>query len=104
MVAEKDKLLVEAKEEIERVKVDRADVEAKAVATYQDGFKNKPEYKDLAHHFMTASREQLLERIAETPEWDILFLRHLPDEVPFLVESQDVGRAQIITPTIGECP
>ncbi|KAL2526665.1 hypothetical protein Adt_11719 [Abeliophyllum distichum] len=87
IVVEKDKLLTEVKEEIERVKADREDAEARTVVVYQDGFKDTPEYKDLAHHFMTAGGEQLVERIVEThPEWDILFLRYSPDEVSFSIE------------------
>ncbi|KAL2542589.1 hypothetical protein Adt_03567 [Abeliophyllum distichum] len=53
MVAEKDMLLTEAKEEIERVKVDRIDAKDRIVMAYQDGFKDTPKYKDLAHQFMT---------------------------------------------------
>ncbi|KAL2532296.1 hypothetical protein Adt_05647 [Abeliophyllum distichum] len=88
MVAEKDKLLIEVKEEIERVKTDRVDAKAQAVAAYQDGFESTSEYKDLAHHFMTAGEGQLVERIAKTyPEWDILFLRHFLGEVTIFVES-----------------
>ncbi|KAL2542244.1 hypothetical protein Adt_03222 [Abeliophyllum distichum] len=59
MLPEKDKLLAEVKEEIERVKVDRADAEARMVAAYQDRFEDMSEYKDLAHHFITAGREDL---------------------------------------------
>ncbi|KAL2471356.1 hypothetical protein Adt_39492 [Abeliophyllum distichum] len=57
MVAEKNTLLAKAKEEVERVKTDRVDAEARAFATCQDGFEDMPNYKDLAHHFMTAGRE-----------------------------------------------
>ncbi|KAL2497105.1 hypothetical protein Adt_22655 [Abeliophyllum distichum] len=107
MVAENDKLLAEAKEEIERVKADCVDADAeakaKAVAAYQDGFEDTPEYKDLAHHFMTVGGEQLVERIVETHlECDILFLRHPSGEVPSLAKPQDVGEAQILTSTTGE--
>ncbi|KAL2490959.1 hypothetical protein Adt_26587 [Abeliophyllum distichum] len=66
MVAEKDKLLAKVKEEVGRVKVDCADAEARTVTAYQDGFEDMPEYKDLAHHFMKAGGEQLVERIAES--------------------------------------
>ncbi|KAL2518591.1 Uncharacterized protein Adt_14838 [Abeliophyllum distichum] len=70
MVAKKYKLLAEAKEKIERVRADHADVdgeaEARIVAVYHDRFEDMLEYKDLAHHFMTACREQLVERIVET--------------------------------------
>ncbi|KAL2474791.1 hypothetical protein Adt_35527 [Abeliophyllum distichum] len=94
MVVKKEKLLAKAKEEIERVKTDHADVEAKVVAAYHDGFEDTSKYKDLAHHFMTAGGEQLVERITETHlEWYISFLR-----------SQDVGEAQILTPTTEEGP
>ncbi|KAL2465446.1 hypothetical protein Adt_41297 [Abeliophyllum distichum] len=56
------------------------------------------EYKDLVHHFMTASVEQLVERVAET------HLRYPLGEVPTLAEPQDVGETQILTPTTGEGP
>ncbi|KAL2542233.1 hypothetical protein Adt_03211 [Abeliophyllum distichum] len=59
MLAKKDKLLAEFKEEIERVKVDCSDAEARMVAAYQDRFEDMSMYKDLAHHFMTAGREDL---------------------------------------------
>ncbi|KAL2497846.1 hypothetical protein Adt_23396 [Abeliophyllum distichum] len=103
MIVEKDKLLTEVKEEIERVKEDRVDTEARAVAAYQDGFEGTFEYRDLAHHFMTADREQLIEMIVEThPEWDISFLRDVPGKVTTSAKLQDVGEAQILTPTPGK--
>ncbi|KAL2474540.1 hypothetical protein Adt_35276 [Abeliophyllum distichum] len=105
MVAEKDKLLTGVKEEIERVKANRLDAEARTAAAYQDGFKDTPEHKDRAHHFMTASEEQLVERITKIhPEWDILFLRHSPDEVPSSAEPQSIGEAQTLVPTTGKGP
>ncbi|KAL2506000.1 hypothetical protein Adt_21621 [Abeliophyllum distichum] len=54
VVVEKDSLLAEVKEEIERIKADHVDAYARAGTAYQDGFEGTPEYKDLAHHFMPA--------------------------------------------------
>ncbi|KAL2497696.1 hypothetical protein Adt_23246 [Abeliophyllum distichum] len=48
LAAEKERLLAE------RLKVDLAEAEAKAVAAYHEGFGDTPEYQDLAHHFMTS--------------------------------------------------
>ncbi|KAL2480447.1 hypothetical protein Adt_33413 [Abeliophyllum distichum] len=104
MVAENDRFLAEAKRAIERVKADRTDTEAKTVATYQEGFEDTPEYEDLAHHFMTAGTEQLVERIAEVhPEWDLLFLRHPPGEDPTLIKPQipDEARGPVPTSQVG---
>ncbi|KAL2466029.1 hypothetical protein Adt_41880 [Abeliophyllum distichum] len=44
ITAEKDKFLVSAREEVEKVKAERADAEAKAVEAYQDAFVDTPEY------------------------------------------------------------
>ncbi|KAL2512997.1 hypothetical protein Adt_18597 [Abeliophyllum distichum] len=105
MVAEKDKLLADANEEIERVKVDYVDAEARVVVVYQDGFKDTSEYKDFAHHFMTASGEQLVEKIAESyPEWDISFLRHPPNKVCSTAKPRDMCEAQTLLLTTGEGP
>ncbi|KAL2541346.1 hypothetical protein Adt_02324 [Abeliophyllum distichum] len=105
MIVEKDKLLAEVKEEIERVNADRVDAKARVVAVYQDGFEATSAYKNLVYYFMTAGGEQLIERIAEThPEWDILFLRDFPGEITTSVELQDVGEAQILAPTTREGP
>ncbi|KAL2526463.1 hypothetical protein Adt_11517 [Abeliophyllum distichum] len=77
MVAEKDKQLTKARKEVERVKVEFADVEARVVLEYMEDFENTPEYMYPINHFMTASREQLVERIGKTHlEWDISFLRY----------------------------
>ncbi|KAL2497590.1 hypothetical protein Adt_23140 [Abeliophyllum distichum] len=77
LAAKKEWLLAETREEMERMKADRAEVEAKVVVAYQEGFEDTPEYQNLAHHFMTAGGEQLVERIGEVhPEWDVSFLRH----------------------------
>ncbi|KAL2526880.1 hypothetical protein Adt_11934 [Abeliophyllum distichum] len=116
MVVEKDKLLAKAKEDVERVKVDRADANVRAVAAYHDGFEDMSEYKDLAHHFMTAGGEQLVKKIMEThPEWVISFLKDPPDdlsasedhvvvEVLSSAEPQDIGEAQTLILTTGEGP
>ncbi|KAL2526462.1 hypothetical protein Adt_11516 [Abeliophyllum distichum] len=66
MVAEKEKQLTEAKEEVDRVKAECADVEARVVLAYKEDFENTPEYMYPTNHFMTASREQLVERIGKT--------------------------------------
>ncbi|KAL2461709.1 hypothetical protein Adt_45129 [Abeliophyllum distichum] len=83
VVLEKETSLAAAKQELERVRAERADAEAKAVEAYQDAFVDTPEYQDLAQRLMTIGGEQLVERIMEThPEWDISFLRQAPTEVP----------------------
>ncbi|KAL2474402.1 hypothetical protein Adt_35138 [Abeliophyllum distichum] len=100
MVAEKDRLLAEVRREIEQVKADRANAEAKAMVAYQEGFEDTPEYQDLAHHFMTADREQLVERIADVhPEWDLSLLRHPPSKAPTLTEPQEANEARGPIPT-----
>ncbi|KAL2532521.1 hypothetical protein Adt_05872 [Abeliophyllum distichum] len=82
VVAEKDKQLVEAEEEVEKVKAERADNEARAVLVYNEEFENTPEYMQLTYHFMMAGEKQLVERIGETyPKWDISFLRYAPDDL-----------------------
>ncbi|KAL2526054.1 hypothetical protein Adt_11108 [Abeliophyllum distichum] len=81
LAAENDRLLAEAREEMERLKVDHAKMEAKAVVAYYEGFGDTPEYQDLVHHFMTEGGEQLVERICEVhPGWDLSFLRYPPGE------------------------
>ncbi|KAL2497954.1 Uncharacterized protein Adt_23504 [Abeliophyllum distichum] len=65
VITEKDRMLVKAREEIERVKTNHADAEAKAVVVYQQGFEETFEYQDLAHYFMTAGGEELVEKINE---------------------------------------
>ncbi|KAL2487193.1 hypothetical protein Adt_31949 [Abeliophyllum distichum] len=95
----------EVKEKVKRVKTDRIDAKARAVAAYHDRFEDMSKYKDLSHHFMTAGREQLVERIVEThPEWDISFLRDSTGEVTTSVEIQDIGESQTLVPTTGEGP
>ncbi|KAL2474607.1 hypothetical protein Adt_35343 [Abeliophyllum distichum] len=80
---EKEKSLATAKQELERVRAERADAEAMVVEVYQDAFVDTPEYQDLAQRLMTIDGEQLVERIMEiNPEWDISFLRQAPTEVP----------------------
>ncbi|KAL2526232.1 hypothetical protein Adt_11286 [Abeliophyllum distichum] len=67
--------------ELEKIKVERADAEAKAVEAYQDAFVNTPEYQDLAQRLLTVVGEQLVERIVEAhPEWGLSFLREAPAE------------------------
>ncbi|KAL2542654.1 hypothetical protein Adt_03632 [Abeliophyllum distichum] len=111
MVAERDKQLVMAKEDVERVKVDRADAEARTVMVYHEEFEIMSEYIELAHKFMTADGHQLVERIGEThPEWDLSFLRYPPDDLPTsedpaaakifsTADSQDTSEAQTILST-----
>ncbi|KAL2505613.1 hypothetical protein Adt_21234 [Abeliophyllum distichum] len=65
IAAEKDKLMVSTRQEMERVKAERADAEAKAVEAYQDAFVDTPEYQDLVQCLMTIGGEQLVERIME---------------------------------------
>ncbi|KAL2486226.1 hypothetical protein Adt_30982 [Abeliophyllum distichum] len=58
--ADNEKSLTATKLELEKVKVERADAEAKAVEAYQDAFVDTPEYKDLAQCLMTVGGEQLV--------------------------------------------
>ncbi|KAL2474333.1 hypothetical protein Adt_35069 [Abeliophyllum distichum] len=62
-VVDTERSLAEAKLELEKVRVERADAEAKAVKTYQDAFVDTPEYQDLVQRLMTVDGEQLVERI-----------------------------------------
>ncbi|KAL2531994.1 hypothetical protein Adt_05345 [Abeliophyllum distichum] len=79
----KETSLAAVKQELERVRTERANAEAKAVEAYQDAFVDTSEYQDLAQRLMTIGREQLVERIMEThPEWDISFLRQAPTKAP----------------------
>ncbi|KAL2497520.1 hypothetical protein Adt_23070 [Abeliophyllum distichum] len=83
VVTEKKKSLTVAKQELERVRAEQADIEAKIEKSYQDVFVDMPEYQDLAQCLMSIGEEQLVERIMEThPEWDIHFFRQAPTEVP----------------------
>ncbi|KAL2513203.1 hypothetical protein Adt_18803 [Abeliophyllum distichum] len=69
-VVEKKKSLTTAKQELERVRAEQTDVEAKVVEVYQDVFLDTPEYQDLAQQLMTIGGEQLVEWIMEThPEY-----------------------------------
>ncbi|KAL2513250.1 hypothetical protein Adt_18850 [Abeliophyllum distichum] len=80
-VADNEKSLTATKLELEKVRAERADAEAKTVEAYQDAFVDTPEYQDLAHRLMTVGEEQLVERIMEAhPKWDISFLREAPAE------------------------
>ncbi|KAL2526683.1 hypothetical protein Adt_11737 [Abeliophyllum distichum] len=83
VIMEKEKSLATAKQELERVRTERANAEAKVVEAYQDTFVDTPECQDLAQRLMTIGGEQLVERIMETHlEWDISFLRQAPTKVP----------------------
>ncbi|KAL2497257.1 hypothetical protein Adt_22807 [Abeliophyllum distichum] len=74
--ADNERSLTATKLELEKVKAERADAEAKAVEVYQDAFVDTPEYQDLVQCLMTVGGEQLVERIMEAhPEWDLSFLR-----------------------------
>ncbi|KAL2471880.1 Uncharacterized protein Adt_40016 [Abeliophyllum distichum] len=64
-VADNERSLTATKLELEKVKIERANTEAKAVEAYQDAFVDTPEYQDLAQHLMTVGGEQLVERIME---------------------------------------
>ncbi|KAL2542531.1 hypothetical protein Adt_03509 [Abeliophyllum distichum] len=80
--ADNERSLIATKLELEKVRAERTDAEAKAVEAYQDAFVDTPEYQDLAQRLMTIGGEQLVERIMEAhPEWDISFLREAPTEV-----------------------
>ncbi|KAL2498208.1 hypothetical protein Adt_23758 [Abeliophyllum distichum] len=80
--ADNERLLTVTKLELEKIKAERADAEARAVEAYQDAFVDTPEYPDLAQHLMTVGGEQLVERIMEAhSEWDISFLREALAEV-----------------------
>ncbi|KAL2486217.1 hypothetical protein Adt_30973 [Abeliophyllum distichum] len=77
--ADNEKSLSATKLELEKIKVERADAEARAVEAYQDAFVDTSEYQDLAQRLMTVGGEQLVERIMEAhPEWDLSFLREAP--------------------------
>ncbi|KAL2471664.1 hypothetical protein Adt_39800 [Abeliophyllum distichum] len=96
---EKDKQLAEVKEQVERVKADRTDAEARIVMAYQKEFESTFEYIELAHKFMTACGQHLVERIEEIHlEWDISFLRRPlareppPDDLP---TSEDHAVAKV---------
>ncbi|KAL2474559.1 Uncharacterized protein Adt_35295 [Abeliophyllum distichum] len=83
VVADKKKSLATVKLELEKVRAERKNAEAKAVEAYQDVFMDTPEYQDLAQRLMTIGKEQLVEWIMEThPEYDISFLRKAPTEAP----------------------
>ncbi|KAL2461583.1 hypothetical protein Adt_45003 [Abeliophyllum distichum] len=116
MVAEKDKQLAEAREEMEKVKAKRAKAEVKAVMSFKEEFSNMPEFLRLANLFMTAGGEQLVKRIGECHlEWDILFLRHAPADLlaqrilqplKFFpsTDTQAECEAHTTRPIIEECP
>ncbi|KAL2454377.1 hypothetical protein Adt_48125 [Abeliophyllum distichum] len=73
--ADNKRSLFATKLELEKIKAERADVEARAVEVYQVAFVDMPEYQDLAQRLMTVGGEQLVERIMEAhPEWDLSFL------------------------------
>ncbi|KAL2542698.1 Uncharacterized protein Adt_03676 [Abeliophyllum distichum] len=66
VIVEKDKQLAEAREEVEKVEVERADAVERVVLAYKEEFENTPEYMELAHRFITVGGEQLVERIGKT--------------------------------------
>ncbi|KAL2542812.1 hypothetical protein Adt_03790 [Abeliophyllum distichum] len=75
-----ERSLTATKLELEKIKAERADAEARTVEVYQDAFVDTPEYQDLAQRLMTGE-EQLVEWIMEAhPEWDLSFLREDPIE------------------------
>ncbi|KAL2498250.1 Plus3 domain-containing protein [Abeliophyllum distichum] len=75
-IVDNEKSLAAAKLELEKVRAERPDAEAKAVEAYQNVFMYTLEYQDLTQRLMTVGGEQLVERIMEVhPEWDISFLR-----------------------------
>ncbi|KAL2518609.1 Uncharacterized protein Adt_14856 [Abeliophyllum distichum] len=79
--ADNERSLSAMRLELEKIKVEQADAEARAVEAYQDAFVDTPEYQDLAQRLMTVGGEQLVERIMEAhPEWDLSFLREAPAE------------------------
>ncbi|KAL2506010.1 Uncharacterized protein Adt_21631 [Abeliophyllum distichum] len=53
VVVEKQKSLAVTKQEVERVRAEQADAEAKAVEAYQDPFVDTSEYQDLTQRLMT---------------------------------------------------
>ncbi|KAL2526151.1 hypothetical protein Adt_11205 [Abeliophyllum distichum] len=76
-----ERSLSATKLELEEIKAERADAEARAVEAYQDAFVDTPEYQDLAQRLMTVGGEQLVERIMDAHlEWDLSFLREAPIE------------------------
>ncbi|KAL2527230.1 hypothetical protein Adt_12284 [Abeliophyllum distichum] len=83
VVAEKDKQLAKAREEVEKVRIEHDEAEVRTVLAYKEEFPNTPEYLQLAHLFMMAGGDQLVEKIGEThPEWVISFLRYASDGFP----------------------
>ncbi|KAL2470714.1 hypothetical protein Adt_38850 [Abeliophyllum distichum] len=96
--ADNERSLSVTKLELEKIKAERADAEARAVEVYQDAFVDTPEYQDLAQCLMTVGGEQLVERIMEAhPEWDISFLReasaeaHVSEADPGDIHGGDEG-------------
>ncbi|KAL2518039.1 putative abhydrolase domain-containing protein [Abeliophyllum distichum] len=80
--ADNERSLTATKLDLEKIKAEQVDAEARAVNAYQDAFVDMPEYQDLAQCLMTVGGEQLVERIMEAhPEWDLSFLRKAPAEV-----------------------
>ncbi|KAL2532750.1 hypothetical protein Adt_06101 [Abeliophyllum distichum] len=85
--------------ELEKIKAERADAEARTVEAYQDAFVDTPEYQDLTQHMMTVGGEQLVERIMEAhPEWDLSFLREAPAKAQIPVEETKA----LLVPTFEE--
>ncbi|KAL2497614.1 hypothetical protein Adt_23164 [Abeliophyllum distichum] len=89
-----ERSLTTTKLELEKIKTEQADAEAKAVEAYQDAFVDTPEYQDLAQRLMTVGGEQLVERIMEAhPEWDLSFLREAPVEAH--ASQADLGDTRV---------
>ncbi|KAL2527012.1 hypothetical protein Adt_12066 [Abeliophyllum distichum] len=102
LAAEKERLLAEAREEMEKIKADCTEVEAKVVAVYQKRFEDTPEYQDHAHHFMTAGGKQLVESIGEVhPEWDLSFLRHPPSGTSTFTKPPVSNEAPVVSEALG---
>ncbi|KAL2505558.1 Plus3 domain-containing protein [Abeliophyllum distichum] len=79
--ADNERSLSATKLELDKIKAERVDVEARVVEAYQDAFVDTSEYQDLAQRLMTVGKEQLVERIMEAhPEWDLSFLHEAPAE------------------------
>ncbi|KAL2506089.1 hypothetical protein Adt_21710 [Abeliophyllum distichum] len=79
--ADNERSLSAKRLELEKIKAERTDTEAREVEAYQDAFVDMPKYQDLTQGLMTVGGEQLVERIIEAhPEWDLSFLREAPAE------------------------
>ncbi|KAL2480123.1 hypothetical protein Adt_33089 [Abeliophyllum distichum] len=66
MIAEKDKQLAEAIEEMDKVRVERVDAKERVVLAYKEELSNTPHVFAARPSFMTASGQQLVKRIRKT--------------------------------------